>query len=135
VTYACVEASEAAESFLRSVRAEQAGMGQTSDDRQYIYSHLSSDPDLADIVEMFVQEMPGRAQRLTGQMDAKDWDGLQHTVHQLKGAAGSYGFEPVSRAAAKAESAVRNAEPEEQVRATLEELLDLCGRVRCQEPA
>ena len=101
----------------------------------YIYSPLGNDPDFKDIVEMFVQEMPGRATTLTEELHAKDWEGLRRTVHQLKGAAGGYGFAPVSQAAAKVEIALRDGGPEEQIRAALEELLDLCSRVRIGEPA
>ncbi len=80
-----------------------------------IYSLLGGDPDLGDIVEMFVDEMPGRTATLLDQLNAGDWEGLQRTAHQLKGAAGSYGFGPILRSAAQVENAVRDGEPAERV--------------------
>ena len=100
-----------------------------------IYSSLAADPDLREIVLMFVDEMPDRVATLSSELTARDWDGLRRTTHQLKGAAGSYGFASISHAAATLESALRNCEPEEQVRAAAVELVDLCNRVRCEPPA
>ena len=55
--------------------------------RDPIYSRLADDLDLRDIVEMFVEEMPGRVETLLNQLESADWDGLRRTTHQLKGAA------------------------------------------------
>jgi HPt (histidine-containing phosphotransfer) domain-containing protein len=95
-----------------------------------IYSRLASDPTFQEIVAMFVDEMPGRTAILLGKLAARDWDGMRQTAHQLKGAAGSYGFDLITQGAAKVESALRNHEPEEQVRAAVDELVDLCNRAR-----
>jgi HPt (histidine-containing phosphotransfer) domain-containing protein len=95
-----------------------------------LYSKLASDPDLAEIVDMFVEEMPGRVAALQEQLNSADWDALSRTAHQLKGAAGSYGFDPLSPCAGKVETAVRNGEPEQAIRETVNELVDMCNRVR-----
>ncbi len=73
-----------------------------------IYSRLSGDPDLRDIVEMFVEEMPGRVASLLDHLSDANWEGLRRAAHQLKGAAGSYGFEPISPSAGRVESAIRD---------------------------
>lgn len=109
-------------------------MAQAIISQGYIYSRLASDPDLREIVDMFVEEMPGRVAVLTNQVRAADWDGLRRTAHQLKGAAGSYGFDVISPAAGRVESAVQDGEPEQQIRATVEELVELCNRTRCGLP-
>jgi histidine phosphotransfer protein HptB len=100
-------------------------------DSGYLYSPLGADPDLADIVEMFVQELPQRLEALRDHLNKGDWQGLRQLAHQMKGAAGSYGFDVVSPVAGKVESAVRDNEPEEQIRAAVAELTDLCSLVRC----
>lgn len=101
----------------------------------YIYSRLADDPDLGEIVEMFVEEMPERINALLSQLDATDWDALTRTAHQLKGAAGSYGFDALSPSAGKVETAVRNGEPEQSIRESVHELVELCNRVRSGVPA
>ncbi len=99
-----------------------------------IYSTLEADPDLADIVAMFVDEMPARVATLTSHFDNKDWDGLRQAAHQLKGAAGSYGFAAISPSAGRVEAAVRHNEPEERIREAVAELVNLCSSTRSGQP-
>jgi histidine phosphotransfer protein HptB len=94
------------------------------------YSALSADADFADIVAMFVEEMPGRVREFQSQFACANWDELARLAHQLKGAAGSYGFDPITPLAASLEKTIRNGEPLTTIRAALEELVDACGRVR-----
>jgi HPt (histidine-containing phosphotransfer) domain-containing protein len=110
-------------------------MDQTVLNQECVYSRLATDPDLRDVVDLFVEEMPGRVVTLLEKLQAADWEGLRRTAHQLKGAAGSYGFDGISPCAGKVESAVRDGEPEERIRATVEELVALCSRTRCGPPA
>jgi histidine phosphotransfer protein HptB len=110
-------------------------MDQASPACEFVYSHLASDPDLREIVDLFVDEMPARVKALVDQLNAADWEGLRRTVHQLRGAAGSYGFDAISPCAGRIESAVHEGEPEERIRAIVDELVDLCGRVRCGVPS
>jgi histidine phosphotransfer protein HptB len=109
-------------------------MAQVCTDRERLYSQLAGDPDLADIVEMFVEEMPARMEALRDRLSKADWQGLQQLAHQMKGAAGSYGFGTVSPVAGKLESAIRDGEPEERIRTAITELIEICGRVRSGLP-
>ena len=109
-------------------------MDQTVVSQEYVYSRLAGDPDLREIVDLFVEEMPERVATLLDQLQRQDWEGLRRTAHQLKGAAGSYGFDAISPCAGKVESAIRDGEPEQRIRATVEELVDLCNRTRCGLP-
>ncbi len=93
-----------------------------------LYSSLGDDPDLCEIVEMFVDEMPDRVTALQTQLEEADWESLRRTAHQLKGAAGSYGFDSISPCAAILENAVRDSQPEEQIRQAVDELTNLCSR-------
>ena len=103
--------------------------------KEPIYSALGGDPDLSEIVVMFVDEMPGRIATIEESLATADWEQLRRAAHQLKGAAGSYGFAPSSPCAAKVGDALRSGKPQEQIRATVEELIDLCRRVRAGAPA
>ena len=94
------------------------------------YSTLACDPDLAEIVEMFVEEMPGRIRDLQQQFLCNDWDHLARLAHQLKGAAGSYGFDQITPYAARLERVVRNGQPMNEIRAAHDDLCEACARVR-----
>ena len=109
-------------------------MTQLNTPSEAIYSSLGSDEDLAEIVEMFVDEMPGRVQTLRSQFEQSDWDELRRTAHQLKGSAGSYGFEQITPSAAELETALRDGEPQERIEQTLEALINLCEKATAGEP-
>ncbi|MCD4727169.1 MAG: Hpt domain-containing protein [Pirellulales bacterium] len=100
----------------------------------YIYSRLGGNSEFADILCLFVEEMPARVAKLLRYLDEGNWEELRRTVHQLKGAAGSYGFKSLSPSANRVERAVRDNEPEDQIRESVLELVDLCGRIRCGVP-
>ena len=95
-----------------------------------LYSTLSDDPDLSEIVEMFVAEMPERIARLLENYHSGNLQELTRCAHQLKGAAGSYGFEPITACAAQLEVDLRQSEPEARIRADVESLSDMCRRAR-----
>jgi len=95
-----------------------------------LYSTLATDPELAEIVAMFVAEMPDRIASFSSLFEASKLEDLRRAAHQLKGAAGSYGFEPITHSAARLEDAVRAGQPEEQIRHALEELVALCRSAR-----
>ena len=99
-----------------------------------VYSRLAVDRDLGDLVELFVQEMPDRVHHLEVQARSCDWEQLARTAHQLKGAAGSYGFDDITPFAAQLEAAARDGRQEQHILMALEQLLDICRRVR-SEPA
>jgi CheY-like chemotaxis protein/HPt (histidine-containing phosphotransfer) domain-containing protein len=100
----------------------------------FVRSHLAADPDLGELVEMFVQEMPDRINALETQARSRNWQQLTRIAHQLKGAAGSYGFKAITPYAARLESAARDGRREEEILLSLDELLDLCRRVRSGVP-
>ncbi len=100
-----------------------------------IYSTLAGDPDLREIVDQFVQEMSDRIAAVVDRMEANDWEGLRRLAHQLKGAAGSYGFEAITPLAARLEVAIREAHPEDAIRRAVESLVSACRRARATPPA
>ncbi|MCL2117623.1 MAG: Hpt domain-containing protein [Planctomycetaceae bacterium] len=94
-----------------------------------IYSFLADDPDLHDIVKMFVDEMPSRINQLLDEFVSKNWDELQKITHQLKGTIGSYGFSEITPAVGKLEQSLKAKLPEEEIQQSLVELIDLCRRM------
>ena len=95
-----------------------------------LYSTLGGDPDLGDLVSMFVEEMPDRIATLEQAIVCRDWENLQRMAHQLKGAAGSYGFHQLTPFAAAVESSVRDNAPDEKIRSALQNLIEMCRQVR-----
>ena len=109
-------------------------MTSATNEKGAVYSTLGDDPDLGELVEMYVDEMPERIATLEEAFESGDRELLQRSAHQLKGAGQSYGFDPITPLAAAVEYAIRDEEPEENIRKALDELLDVCGRVRAGTP-
>ena len=70
--------------------------------------------------------MPDRVTQFLLLFENAKWEELRRMAHQLKGAAGSYGFEPITEAAARLENAIRQTQPEERIQAAVEEVVQLC---------
>lgn len=98
------------------------------------YSTLAGDPDLAELVELFVAEMPQRLAQLLTDFEQGNWELLGRTAHQLKGAAGSYGFHQLTPLAADLESAVRGGASIEHIQENLDQLSGMCRCLRAGLP-
>jgi histidine phosphotransfer protein HptB len=105
-------------------------MMNTAASGEAIYSTLADDPDLGPLVEMYVSEMPDRLGTLLRRFSSGDLNGLATTAHQIKGAAGSHGFDQVTPYASRLEVAAREQRPMHEVGAALDALVDLCRRLR-----
>ena len=97
-----------------------------------LVSTLAGDPDMAELVQFFVDEIDDRIQTIQTTSEANDITGLRTVAHQLKGAAAGYGFEPISRTAAELERVIDDTESLEVnqvIRQQVDELIGLCQRV------
>ncbi len=61
------------------------------------------DPEMIDIVEEFVDELPTRIAEMQNAHRDLDWEMLRMCAHRLKGAGGSYGYPMLSEVAATLE--------------------------------
>ena len=102
-----------------------------------LLSEFASDPDMSELIAMFVEEMPERVRSLDSLWQSRDLDNLKRIAHQLKGAGGGYGFSTVSNAAGKLEdllkSSVTSPEPEarfKSIQSEVNALIQLCQRVK-----
>jgi HPt (histidine-containing phosphotransfer) domain-containing protein len=100
-----------------------------------LYCDLSLDPEFATVVAWFVGDLPDRIAELQENVAAGDWEGLQQTVHRLKGAGGSFGFGPITAAAAAVERAIEPRQSAAAILLAVEALVDLCRRARVSRPA
>lgn len=94
------------------------------------FSTFGRDPDLGELVEMFVEEMPGRICHLMTCLEGNDWTELARSAHQIKGSAGSYGFDIVTPVAAKLEHACNHSPSEEQILDSCNELISILRSLR-----
>lgn len=94
------------------------------------HSRLAADEDLADLIVLFVAELPDRLARMQAAADREDWPLLGSLAHQLKGAGGSHGFDVLTPLSYQVERAARTGQTAEEIRAALNALKVGCSRVR-----
>lgn len=95
-----------------------------------IYSPLAEDPELSDLVAMFVEEMPERLAQLTRARDANNWAEVSLVAHQLKGASGSYGFHLLTTVAGNLETAIVRRQSAEEILRAISELVETGQRIQ-----
>jgi HPt (histidine-containing phosphotransfer) domain-containing protein len=98
-----------------------------------LLSTYADDPEMGELIGMFVGELPKRLAELEASAAAHDCAALARLAHQIKGAAGGYGYGSITDAARALETLARESAAAplasaERVRAVLDELTALCGR-------
>ena len=99
-----------------------------------LVSEFSHDPDMRELIAMFVDEMPERVATLESLARSRDFEGLKRLAHQLKGASGGYGFTRVGTAAGVLEETLKSASASHEselskIQAQVNGLISLCNRV------
>ena len=102
----------------------------TTAEPDVIYSTLANDPLIRELVELYTAEMPQRIAALVARWQARDYPALATLAHQMKGAAGSHGFNQLTPFAARVEKLAREARAEKETEAAVDELAAACSRVR-----
>lgn len=100
--------------------------------QQPLYSDLSTDPDMLELVEMFVGELPDRVAAIEQAVKQANLADLAKLSHQLKGAGGGYGFSSITEAAAVVEKQAKSQADISAVQESLGELISLCKRATSQ---
>ena len=99
-----------------------------------IVSEFANDPDMQDLVVAFISVIPDRIARLRRAFDTADCEAVKRLAHQMRGAAGGYGFPSISAAAALLEKAAATSESLAALEAAIHELCDLCHRATAAAP-
>jgi len=113
---------------------DETGMGTNNtgnqgDSHGPLLSQFANDKDMAELVEFFVGELQERIGALSEAWKSGDRVRLKSLAHQIKGAAGGYGFPSITHSAAALEVALRAQESElTSAGQKLDELLELCRR-------
>lgn len=99
-----------------------------------IYSSYADEADMKELIAGFAERLPLQVEDIRKVLNDGDLEMLRRKAHQLKGAAGGYGFMQVSQEAAALEQAAQAAEDMSQVTRAAERLTALCTRVRGEAP-
>jgi PAS domain S-box-containing protein len=73
-------------------------------------SELADDPDLRELLDSYVADLPNVVNELLELVRSNDNEGFASVLHRIKGTMGNYGFSSVSRIAQRAESHFRKDE-------------------------
>ena len=95
-----------------------------------IYSRFGDDEQLGEIVVQFVEDMPERIAQFTSALAADDRATLRSLAHQMKGAAGSHGFDELTLAAKRLELALEMDDSNDGISKAVHEFTNICGRLR-----
>lgn len=97
---------------------------------QPLISQFAADPEMRDLVEFFVGALPERIGALEAALAESRLSDLRRMAHQIKGAAGGYGYPVLGQAAAALEGTLKAPSPAslEQIRRDVGELIALCQR-------
>lgn len=119
-----------AEASPSPTEEDEARMPLQDHNLEAYHSSLAGDPDLQDLLEDFVDQIPDRIAALSETLADGDWDQLGRLAHQFKSAVGSYGFEAVTPLAGDLETTVREGFAEDYVQRALDDLSIACRRIR-----
>lgn len=101
-----------------------------------IRSEFAGDPEMTEVIGLFIQDLPVRIDSLVKAQQACDLDTLKRASHQLRGASAGYGFPTLGKAAGAVEDRLRNlaadvhANPHalSKIENELTHLIDMCRR-------
>ena len=99
--------------------------------RDPILSEFAEDPDMKDLLDTFVSELPVKLDAIREAWDHDNLSALRRIAHQLKGAGGGYGFGVIGDAAARLEATLTTGTQDvDRARAQMDELIELCQRAQ-----
>src|SRR5690349_4331705 len=98
---------------------------------EWIYSSLREEPDFADLLTFYVDELPGKRTTLHDLAKVSNYEGLRREAHNLRGSAGGYGFQGLSDLAGRLEDSCKiTPRDETTILRNLDEILDYLQKVR-----
>lgn len=90
---------------------------------------LETDPDMYEIVEMFLDVLPGYIEQIKTAENKHDWKSMAMIFHVLKGMGGSYGYDIISDLATEAENALEKTEYQ-KINVLVDKLVDINERAQ-----
>lgn len=89
---------------------------------------MEEEPDLLDILKMFIQRLPGMLTKICETYENKNYDKLKELIHDLKGTSGNFGYQELYELSQQIEDAVRE-ERFTDISDLLIEVEKICQRV------
>jgi signal transduction histidine kinase/DNA-binding response OmpR family regulator len=106
----------------------------TEESAPLVHSSFAADPEMVEIIVRFVGSLPERVAAIRAAARGNEREVLLRLVHQLKGAAGGYGFGEIGERAFAIEEALRSGSEQAVVLRLTDELAELCERARAGRP-
>lgn len=95
-----------------------------------VFSTLSDDASMLELIESFVSSLPTRIRAIEDALAKQDLTQLGTIARNLKGEGTSYGFEVITDQAAKVETAAMTSSVFQDTKQEVDELINLCLQVR-----
>ncbi len=95
-----------------------------------LLSSFAQDRQMLPLIDGFIKDLPARIREIETAFASDDLDALQKACRNLKGEAGSFGFEPISASASELEDAVLAQKPKEELKKPFAFLVRLCSQAR-----
>jgi len=93
-------------------------------------SEYAGDPIISSLIPRFMAEIPDRLTAITASCHNQAWSSMAKGLHQLRGAAGVYGFTYMAETAAILEESLLTASPDpEAVHKLWQRLHDFCVKL------
>ena len=120
--------AEAAAHNLVAAAPAEAPAKDTSlaEDEELLLSEFHSDPDMLDLVAIFIDSLGERLVQIESAVEHHDFDALERMTHQIAGAAGGYGYPTITVAARKVENLIRDNQSVDTILAAADGLSKLC---------
>lgn len=88
-----------------------------------IRSTLSNEPGMEELIELFVNDAPNKIARLTRALEQEELEAVRDFAHQLKGAAGGYGFDALTPLAHQLELTAAAATASDQLKSEADRVI------------
>jgi len=95
-----------------------------------IVSEYASDPDMLELIEMFVTELPTRIDAILDACQKNDLATVATVAHQIKGAGGGYGYPMLTDVAKALEMGAKAAKDAAAVKEQVDALVAMCKGVQ-----
>jgi PAS domain S-box-containing protein len=94
-----------------------------------IKSTMMTQPGMLEIITQFVEGLPAEVKKMSDSLEKNDMNSLRKVVHQLRGAAGGYGFTPITAPAASAEASITASRDLKSITMEIESLIAMVRRI------
>lgn len=97
----------------------------------HVYSMWHNDPDYAELLPIFVDELPSMRRTLLEFAKVCDFENVKREAHKLRGTAGGYGYQGLSQLAGQLEDTCKtSARDSSAILQDLDRLIGYIERVR-----